>query len=166
MPNNHAFTGPPQYPVAIILRHRPTDPGRHPSGDRWQITGVIVSSQPAPTVLELKARSSPEGDHYLWSGFSIRLYPDEVESYGSNLRSDYPNLFVICYPNAQGIPVPSCMTASFAKAHAYPDALIEAVPLPPELYPWVESYVLAHDAPERRTRRAQNRRLEQNHESV
>ena len=47
------------------------------------------------------------------------------------------------------------LTLSFDEAHAYleGDENLYTVPMPPEIYRWVEAYVLAHYVPEKRTKR-------------
>lgn len=160
-------SNPTAFPVAVIVRHRRLASKQPWQRDSWQVKGVIVNSQAAvKTAVKVLLRASAEGDDYLWGGFALRLHKDEVESYYHNLKSEKPRLFVISTPDDQGVPAPFKITASFDEAHAYLEAEVEveAVPMPPELYPWLERYVLTHYLPERRVKRKRRNWSEDAHE--
>lgn len=153
-----AATDPGPFPVVVLLRHKPANPATRWSRDSWQVTGVVANSQ-APAERPRLIRSSAEGDDYLWGGLALRLYPDEVESYYYNLLAREPALYVICSKDDQGALQPLRVSASFDEANAYlgGEGDVASVPMPPEIYRWLERYVLIHYAPEpRRQRRRDN----------
>lgn len=168
MESAHALgSDPTAFPVAVIVRRRHVARKQPWQRDSWRIEGVVVNSQAAvKTAKGLLLRSSIEGDDYLWGGFYIRLHKDEVESYYHNLKSESPRLFVISTLDEQGVLTPFKITASFDEAHAYLEAEVEveAVPMPPELYSWVERYVLTHYLPERKVKRKRRDWTEDTHE--
>lgn len=144
------------FPISVLIRNRPPPADKPWLREAWQITGVVVNSRLQSTATEgIKIHSDTEGDHYLWSGPTIRLHKDEVESYYYNLISENPRLYVITHENDQGIPEPFLVSASFDEAHAYLETehAVEAVSMPPELYRWIEAYVLTHYVPEPRLKR-------------
>ncbi|MEZ5585205.1 MAG: DUF3305 domain-containing protein, partial [Candidatus Competibacteraceae bacterium] len=130
--------------------------------------GVVVSSRlDAPVRQGIQVRSGPEGEDYLWSGLTIRLYKDELESYYHNLTAPNPSVFVIMATNEQGVPEPLRVSASYDEANAYleADGEVEGVPMPAEIHQWLEQYVIAYYMPERKTkRRRRNWSEEQGHE--
>jgi len=126
--------------------------------------GVVVNSQAlSPEGRSRRVRSSAQGDDYLWSGLSIRLYQDEIESYYYNLLAKEPALYVICSKDEQGALQPLQVSASFDEANAYlgGEGDVAAVPMPPEIYRWLERYVLIHYAPEPRRKRRRDNWAEQ-----
>jgi hypothetical protein len=153
----HAQTlsaNPKSFPVAVIIKHRPAPAQQVWRGDSWRISGVVVNSQlAAKTAAGVLLRASADGDDYLWGGFSIRLHKDETESYYHNLMSSKPSLFVVSTLNERDVLVPFMVSASFDEAHAYFESDLQAVAMPPELYAWIEQYVLAHYVPEQKLKR-------------
>lgn len=146
---------PAEFCIAILMQRRPvvTKPWL---SHLWRITGVVVNSQSNSIPRQgVQVHSGPDGENYLWEGLRIRLYKDEAESYYYNLLSDKPSLFVITLANDQGMPEPHKITASFDEASAYleTEGDVETVPMPPEVYRWVESFVITHYAPERKIKR-------------
>ncbi len=145
---------PKSFPIAVIIKHRRAPAQQVWRGDSWRVSGVVVNSQPvAKTAAGILLRSSSDGDEYLWGGFSLRLHKDEAESYYHNLMSPKPSLFVISTLNERGMLVPFMVSASFDEAHAYFESDLQTVAMPPELYPWIERYVITHYVPEQKLKR-------------
>lgn len=123
---------------------------------QWKVIGVTASLEKTPEKEEVKVIHE-KGDtrQYLFSGFKLLLHLDECESYYHNLMSPAPKCYVIAHQHEGEMPVPFMVTLSFDEAHSYleGDEEIFAVDIPPELYQWVESYVVAHYAPEERKKR-------------
>ena len=98
-----------------------------------------------------------EIEHYLVTGLTIQLHPDECESYYHNLMSPEPGCFIVAEQNddPDEMPVPYLASLSFDEAHAYleGDEQVYSVPIPPELYKWAEAYVLTHYIAVRKTKR-------------
>jgi len=157
---------PVAFPVAVMTKRLPADPTKPWLNERWRVTGVVVNSQlsgPAGQCI----RTAADGDDYLWSGLTLQLYKDEAESYYHNLLSARPCLYVISAADEQGVPRPQQVSASFDEANAYMEAEQEAdaVPMPPEIYRWIEGFVLAHYVPEPRRKRSRQDWTEANDES-
>ena len=160
-------SAPAAFPVAVMMRRRPGDSSKPWLGASWQLTGVVVNSQLATSDRGgRKVYSGADGDDYLWGGFSIRLHKDEAESYYFNLMAEHPKVYVICSADDRGRPEPFLVSASFDEANAYMEVEHDAaaVPMPPELYQWMERYVLTHYVPERRVKRKRRRWTEANHD--
>ena len=159
-PEAAAMTASPgkRFPVAVMTRYTPT-PEVAWSDGRWQVDAVLAgaaisangpgddAADPVPHPIQDRA--------WLWSGLSVSLFVDEAESYYLNLMSDQPRVFVVCDHQADGRLKPILATLSFDEAAAYEegDLLVADAPIPPELYQWLEGFVLAHYVPEKRRKR-------------
>ena len=101
-----------------------------------------------------------QGDktQYVYSNLSLRLFLDECESYYHNLMSPEPSCFIVAREdedNGSERPIPFLVTMSFDEANSYleGDDLVYSVPIPAELYPWIEAYVVDNYSAEKRTKR-------------
>lgn len=147
-----AQASPTAVPVAVLLR-------RGPPRNRWQtasfqVLGIVVTTEPAAAPACQTIRNGPEGEDTLWTGFTLRLYKDETESYYHNLLAPTPHLYVLTRNTAGGVPEPFLVSASYDEANAYEgDCQTYPVALPPELYGWIEQFVLEHHRPEQRHKR-------------
>ncbi len=121
------------------------------------------------------AYTKSTGDVFRWSGFQVTLYKDACERYWHALISDEPKIYVVCRDSdAECEPhdvTPLCITLDYDEALAFAetDDLTLSAPIPPQLYRYMEDFVLAHYRPvpfKKRKRRnwskeaesAQNRR--------
>lgn len=99
---------------------------------------------------------------YLWTGFRLHLYRRYVNDYALNIRNDAPSVFVVHRrPGPDGLE-PFAVTVSMDEAQKLdapelrdPDEHISKVPMPPEVYRWVEEFVLDHYEPPKRKGKAQ-----------
>jgi hypothetical protein len=94
-----------------------------------------------------------DGDSQLQfhSGFQLRLYIDECDSYYHNLMSPSPQCYIILrQEDSDAEPEPFLVSLSFDEAHAYleGDDTVLTVDIPAELYRWTEAFVLAHYCPQ------------------
>ena len=89
---------------------------------------------------------------FLWSGFSLELYRDLAEEYWYNLTSDNPSLFVICHESPDGELTPFRVIAdqNSASGCLESDDQVFAVPIPPEIYQYLERFIVAHYVPQER----------------
>ena len=148
---------PEQFWVSVVLQRRPSK--NRWLSHSWRVTGVVVNSQFNKQLSNpIQIRSTNDEADFLWHGLSVRLYKDEAEDYYHNLMAPEPHLYVITRTNEQGMPEPFLVSASFDEAHAYMEGDEDAhpVPIPPELYGWIEQFVLMHYAPEPRKKRKRN----------
>ncbi|HHJ19839.1 MAG TPA: DUF3305 domain-containing protein [Gammaproteobacteria bacterium] len=121
----------------------------------WKAVGICaaknITAHPAAT------QHIQQGDieHYIYHHLTLRLFIDECESYYHNLMSPQPGCFIVAREDENNQPVPFLISMSFDEAHAYQegDDLVYAVPIPAELYHWIESYVVENYHPEKRKKR-------------
>ncbi len=140
-----------RFPVAVMMAHELVAVGQW-QVPRWRVVGVLAGVPEAADQAEEGRLVHDEGgmQQYLWSGFEIRLYRDATESYWLNLVGLQPSLFVVCREDqADGSCVPLVVTANYDEAGAYmeADATVMAAPMPPEVYRWLEQYVVEHYRP-------------------
>lgn len=120
----------------------------------WQVIGVVADGEDAPVDGVQLAAEGDDGTQ-IYRGLRVRLFADEAESYYHNLTVDRPRCFVITREDEGGRQAPFLVTLSYDEANAYVegDEQVHAVDLPPELYRWMEGYVLVHFLPEQRKKR-------------
>lgn len=117
------------------------------------VAGAHVASKDAHNTAMLS--QDDDNGQILCSGFTLRLHRDEVESYYFNLMGERPSLFVICSDDEAGRLTPFLVTCSYdeATAHTEVEEHVFSLPLPPEVYRWVEQFVLKHYLPSRKKKR-------------
>jgi hypothetical protein len=140
------------FPVSVILERRPAV--SHWVDHVWGAVGITVGRQQdgEPRLV----REEQGVAHFLVGGLHVALYADECESYYFNLLSDTPRAYVVAHlEDANSRPQPFHVSMSFDEAHAYleGDDEIYAVDVPPELYRWTESFVIANYFPEKKRKR-------------
>ncbi len=146
---------PCDFSISVLMQRAPSD---NPWLDhRWQTLGVTaaLSKEVAPDRAVTLVHEQGEVRHYLHSGFRLRLYVDECESYYHNLCSPVPSCFVIMGEEEEGVVEPLLVSLSFDEANAYleGDEQVDAVAMPPELYRWCELFVLQHYVPQQKKKR-------------
>ncbi len=141
--------------VSVLTACRETKNGRWATG-QWDVIGVVAAACSAEgLVRQSLIRDEPGEKQYLWSGYYLELFKDAADGYYHNLMSEDPKAFVICQRD-EGEPLePYLVTVSYdeAAAHMEVEEDVFSVPLPPELYRFVEHFVLAYYAPEKRKKR-------------
>ncbi len=132
----------------------------------WDAVGIVAYSDELEDDAdqqnnkEVKIVEQDGVKQLIYSGLKIRLFLDECESYYHNLMSPEPGCFIMAREededgNDTGVPIPFLVSLSFDEAHAYleGDDTIYAVPIPSELYHWVEAYILENYEAEKRIKR-------------
>lgn len=159
---------PTHFPVVVLMQTQPGKANRW-SDDQWQAIGVMARENTDEHSQQVKLVHE-DGDirHYLYSGFAIRLYVDECESYYYNLISPAPRCYVIAQQDEAGIPVPFLVTMSSDEANAHLECEDEVftVDVPPELYLWTEAFMLMHYTAEKRKKRKRDNWKEQDQPGV
>lgn len=146
-----AATGP--FPVSVILERRPAQ--SQWAEHVWSASGIAVGQHTDSREPQL-LREDGGVARYLVGDLQVALHKDECESYYYNLVSDQPRAYVVAHiAEDDGRPLPFLVSVSFDEAHAYleGDDDIFAVDLPPELYRWIEAYVIANYFPEKKKKR-------------
>ena len=145
------------FPVSVIISWQPVEGNRWVT-ERWRALGVVAGVSDAGVSRSL-IHSSDSERQYLWNGFTLSLYKDDTESYYSNLRGAKPSVFVICRQDEESEMVPFLVTVSYDEAASYMevDDQVYSVPFPPEIYVWLEQYVVQNYVPQQKKKRKRKR---------
>lgn len=149
------------FPVSVIVAQEPVV-NLPWTTERWTVLGIIAGEQMAQTHGQQNGhgddangnhrliRSGSEGKQYLWPGFALRLLRSEADSYYVNLVGKTPSVYVVGQRDDAGALLPILTTVEYLEATGYAEADYEvfAVPMPPEIYRWVEAFVLEHYTPD------------------
>lgn len=142
--------------LGIVLERRRSS---HPWQDHsWHVVDVLLGGGPAGPWRELAA-----GDgwvrHYAGT-LSLSLHADAVPSYRYNLAGRTPAIYVVLRPSKGPFEVvPFLATACPVEAQDYlgsGDELVEAVPMPPALFGWIQRFVNRHPVEETFVKRARS----------
>ncbi len=155
------------YPVAVIMERREKQRGPW-SYTHWEAPGVVAGRE---TQTERRERRVIHQDgeciRYLWTNFSVQLVKDGCESYWSNLMAERPSLFIVCRQNDDnGDMEPFLVTANYDDIIGYMEVEDEvfSVPLPPDVYQWLERYVVENYVPRTPRKRRRSNWSESNDE--
>lgn len=145
---------PEDLPITVIMRRYAV----HATpwlDEKWQALAVLVPLDPAPEAVLQPLPVEGVDDQLRYEGLRLRLHKDQCESYYYNMLSDQPRLFVMARPDDDGRPRPFHVSASFDEAGAgmEGDELVFPVAIPPQIYRWMEAYVLIHYVPQRKYKR-------------
>lgn len=148
-------------PVSVIVGHL----AQPDHGRRWVVQGVVVGQRFASADIRcLRIRSGPEGELFMWSGFTLRLRPTQADDYALNINSGQPRVYVVSKPGVDDQPQPFLTTVSLDEAqHLDAPELrdvshrVSPVAMPPEIYRWVEHFVLDHYRPKQRKARGRGK---------
>jgi len=140
--------------IAVVMEKQPST---HPWADfRYDALGVVVRKD-AEEASVTRIYQDGDTEHFLVTGLNLRMHVDECESYYHNLMSPEPGCFIVASQpdDSAQMPLPYLASLSFDEAHAYleGDAQVYSVPLPAQLYQWVEAYVLTHYVALKKTKR-------------
>lgn len=152
-PESPAPQPPTTFPVSVIVSREPVQVSQWVS-ERWEVRGVVAGEGIAQAhAQKTTLRVGEAGEQTLWTGFELELFKDEAESYYLNLMGEKPSVFVICRveeaDDDEEELVPFLATLSYDEAASYMDAddAVYSVPIPPEVYLWVERYVVENYVP-------------------
>jgi hypothetical protein len=143
------------FPVSLLLEYHHTRTSAWSSGC-WQVIAAVAGQRGLPQGRSaVPIHEDERGRQILCRGYRLSLHRDDAESYYCNLMGERPSLFVVCREEDGERPEPALVTASYGEAASYSevDENVYAVPIPPEIYLWIEAYVLEHYVPEKRRKR-------------
>ncbi len=144
---------PAEFPVRVLMRREPVQD--NPWVDhRWSAVGITTGDPDG--VRQTSSMEIENALEVLFCGHRVAVYRDECESYYHNLVAPEPQCYVLTRNDESGVPEPFQISLSFDEANAYletDDVDVHPVPMPPELYRWVEAFVLANYVPEPRKKR-------------
>jgi len=144
-----------RFPVSVILERREVQQGVI-AIPQWNAIGVVAGeSVTNPDERFSVIHSDDQRTETLWPGFSLVLHKDNADSYWYNLTAASPSLFVICHEDEEYELVPVHISANYdeAGAHMEADDIVFSAPMPPEIYQWVERFVLENYVPEKPRKR-------------
>ncbi|MCU7845882.1 MAG: DUF3305 domain-containing protein [Candidatus Thiodiazotropha sp. (ex Monitilora ramsayi)] len=146
---------PDTFAISIIMQESPSESPWLAS--EWEAVGILAGELREDDECQDAELVMSEGGikQYLYRGFTIRLHVDECESYYHNLMSPSPHAYIVANTDDSERPLPMMVSLSFDEAHAYleGDENLYTVPIPPEIYQWIEAFILAHYVPVKRTKR-------------
>jgi hypothetical protein len=142
-------------PVAVVMARRMVERGRWrvPS---WRVAGVVAGSAVAdPTAHGTPIHGGDDEEQFLYGGLRLELYRDAAHSYWANLTATQPSLFVLCSDDGAGTLVPKMVTADQDEASSgvEVDDRVYSAPIPPEVYRYLEAFVVEHHVPEEKYKR-------------
>lgn len=147
--------GRPAFPLSLVLEYRRNDTSAWSSGC-WQVIAALAgqfdAARPGKGVT---MHRDTNGEQVLCGGYQLKLHRDDAESYYCNLMGRRPSLFVVCREEDGQRPRPTLVTASYGEAASYTevDDNVYAVPIPPQIYRWIEAYVLEYYVPQKPRKR-------------
>ncbi len=156
-----------RFPVSVIVERREIKRDRW-SFPSWEATGVVAGERLGSVAAKTPIHSDAQRQHFLWSGLTLEFFRDETESYWHNLQGSRPSLFVICreeHEDDDDSLEPYLVTADPHEADAYleTEGTVFAVPIPPDLYQWLERYVMTYYRPGEQKKRKRKRWQEGEH---
>ncbi len=146
---------PDHIPVTVIMEKQPARSSQWVD-HIWTAIGVTVSNTEQVSDKPRVADIEDDVELKIYSGYQVRLHVDECDSYYHNLMSPTPHCYVVVrQDDDDDEPEPFIVSLSFDEAHAYleGDDEVFAVDIPPEIYQWTESFVLAHYCPQQLKKR-------------
>lgn len=148
----------PVFPVALVLDYQygGVTPWR---AGHWRVVAALAGHHGlAGQRTMLPMHRDNHGEQVLCTGYQLTLHRDDTESYYCNLMGERPSLFVVCREESGERPEPTQVTVSYGEAASWSevDGSVHAVAMPPEIYRWVEAYVIEHYVPEKRRKRTRD----------
>ncbi len=140
---------PTSFPISVVLRRKEVHHGRW-SLPHWEAVAAVVGEHIGSGERQRALIHSEAGvDEYLWTGLTLELHKSEADSYWYNLVGTQPSLFVVCSGEGDEL-APRRITADYHEAgrHIEVNDTVFAVPLPAEMYRWLERYVVENYVPE------------------
>jgi hypothetical protein len=142
-------------PVAVVMGRRIVT-GKRWQVPSWHVVGVVSGAElPAQQARGTPIHSDGDEEHFLWGGFRLELYRDAAGSYWANLTGTQPSLFVLCNEDEDGRLSPKSVTADQDEASSgveVGDRVFSAA-IPPDVYQYLEAFVIEHHAPEEKHQR-------------
>ncbi|MFK5914510.1 MAG: DUF3305 domain-containing protein [Woeseiaceae bacterium] len=145
------------FPVSIVMQHRIIENNVW-IAEQWEVEAVVAGGNYYDGGIPERSisRVGEEDEKYIWSNYKINLFIDEVESYYFNILSDTPYVFVICRDEEEdGELVPFKVSVNYDEASSFLELeeQVFQVPMPAEIYRWLEQFVVNNYVPVKRKKR-------------
>lgn len=137
-------------PVAAILSRKEVSRSGW-SLASWEGVAVLAGERfAAGSAQRERLQETERGTQYLWDGLRLELFRDAAETYWFNLTGTRPSLFIICQEHEGGELIPVTVTADHADSTSAveADCKVFAVPIPADVLPRLEEFVMTHFKPE------------------
>lgn len=144
-----------EFPVSVLMERRQKRRDRW-SFVEWKVTGVAAGGRFGRRPQKQVVHQDADCQSVLWRDFVIELIKDGAESYWNNLMAAEPSLFVVCRTDeVTGELEPFLVTANYDEIIGYMevDDQVFSVPIPAEIYQWLERYVVNNYVPPERRKR-------------
>lgn len=143
----------PTFPIHILMQRRQLQ--SRWADDVWEALAVSGSAAAEPVTVE-KFMDRGAVAQYVVKGFSLELFRDEAEGYYLNVSAAEPKVFVM-WRREEGaeLALPVLVTVSYGEAARALDSgeNVDAVPMPPEILSWVDTFVQRNYKPEPKKQR-------------
>lgn len=136
-------------PVSVVVARRDSS---HPwKTEDWRPVAVVAEPAPGPEWMELTRVDG--GEDYLANGLTLELHRSDLASYRYNLESGEPRLVVGLRRNEDGdeeggYPVRIALISAALDEGGLlsdnPEDVVETVPMPAALVPWVTRFCAMH----------------------
>jgi len=142
-------------PVVVVLERREIVK-RFWSAPSWYLSSVLVGEALTEHIDAQPLRETERGREFAWSGYRVTLYKDACERYWHALIGDRPLVYVVCRERGVGDdseagpgiePVVVTIDYDQAIGFAETDELVLSTDITPELYRYMEDFVLTHYRP-------------------
>jgi len=145
------------FPVSIVMQHRLIENNIW-QAEQWEVEAVIAGGNDTTNNIPERrvSRIGSEEEKYIWVNYQISLFVDEAESYYFNIISDTPFVFVVCRDEeGDGELIPFNVSVNYDEAASYMelDDHVFQVPMPPEIYRWLEAFVVNNYVPVKKKKR-------------
>ena len=144
------------FPVSVVMEHSRVENNIWIS-DKWDVEAIIAGGENTGAAPKRNiSRIGEDEEKYIWSNYQINLYKDEAESYYFNIISETPFVFVFCRDEENdGQLRPFNVSVNYDEAASYMelDDQVFQVPMPPEIYRWLEAYVVNNYVPLKKKKR-------------
>lgn len=145
-----------EFPVSVVMERREKQRDRW-AFTEWKATGLLLGNQLTNRYPEKQLiYEDQEVKQYLWKNFVIELLRDGAESYWNNLMASNPAIFVVCRDDEETEELePFLVTANYDEIIGYLEVedQVFSLPIPPEIYNWLERYVVNNYVPPQRRKR-------------
>ncbi len=155
------------FPVAVIMERRRLQ--NRWVDEAWEAVGVVPAfdtevhaepgmHRPAPRQI----LNEDDRDQWLFDGFRLELFRDEVDNYFLNMSSPVPKVFVM-WRREGVIATPEVTSVSYGEAARWLDSgeQVDGIPMSREMADWVGDFVNTHYKPALRKKVRRNDPLAQ-----
>jgi hypothetical protein len=147
-----------RYRVSVVMERRAKRRGQWAFVE-WEAVGILPAADDGGAAAERRLiHSDPDCERFMWPGFELTLFKDGAESYWNNLMAQNPSLFVVCRDREtdDGTEMePFLVTANYDEIIGYQevDDQVYSVPIPADIYEWLERYIVQNYVPPERKKR-------------